>query len=86
MDMKNTVINKLFQDPRFLKLIQNPKVMQAAMNAMQARNRLQQRFDERVEKLAKALNLATKSEVRELKRALTRLEQERKAQRANDGA
>ena len=79
VDRKAQIMNKLMQDPRFLKLMQNPKVMQAAMNAMQMRGKLQQQFDQRVQELAKSLNLATQAEVRELKRALSRLEQQQAA-------
>lgn len=74
----STFLNKLMQDPRFLKLMQNPKVMHAAMSAMQMRGKLQNQLERRVEDLARSLNLATRAEVRELKRAIQRLEQEQR--------
>jgi len=79
MDLKSLLIKqgiKLIQDPRVLKLMQDERVMKALMQAMQMRGRVQEGIDERVEKLAKTLNLATKQEVRELKRAMRKMERE----------
>lgn len=67
---------KLIQDPRFMKLMQDPRVMKAVMQAMELRTKAQESFDERVEKLAKSLNLATQKEVKELKRTLRKMERE----------
>ncbi|MFW5875533.1 MAG: hypothetical protein ACOCXM_02230 [Myxococcota bacterium] len=67
---------KLLQDPRVARLMQDERVMKAAVQAMQWRGRLTQRFDDRVDQVARVLNLATKREIRELKRSLRRMEQE----------
>lgn len=68
--------SKLLQDPRFMKLMQDERVMKAVMNAMQLRGKVQESFDQRVERLAKTLNLATEKEVKELKRNIRKLERE----------
>jgi HAMP domain-containing protein len=79
MDLKSLMSKqglRLMQDPRVARLMQDERVMKAVVQAMQMRGRLQQRFDDRVDQVAKALNLATKREIRELKRSLRRMEQE----------
>lgn len=68
--------SKLLSDPRFMKLMQDERVMKAVMNAMQLRGKVQESFDQRVERLAKTLNLATEKEVKELKRTIRKLERE----------
>lgn len=73
---------KLLQDPRVARLMQDERVMRAAMQALQMRGKLQQRFDDRVDRVARTFNLATKREIRELKRNLRRLEQELDKNRA----
>jgi hypothetical protein len=81
---------KLMQDPRFMKLMQDERVMKAMMGAFQMRGKIQESLDKRVESIAKQLNLATKAELRDLKRALRKMEQElekaRKAEAAAKGA
>ena len=67
---------RLLQDPRIAKLLQDERVRRALMEALRARGRIGAEFDERVDRLARALNLATKREVRELKRTVRRLEEE----------
>lgn len=87
MDLKAFVTKqsmKLMQDPRVMKLMQDERVMKAMMQAFQLRGKVQQSFDERVDQLAKSLNLATKREVRELKRTMRKMEQELEKARAQD--
>ena len=67
---------KLMQDPRVMKMMQDPRVMNAMMKGLEMRGKFQQNFDEQVDKIAQSLNLATKKEVRELKRTLRKMEQE----------
>ena len=74
---------KLMQDPRFMKLMQDERVMKAMMSAFQLRGKIQESFEQRVERVAKTLNLATKAEVRELKRTLRKMEQELAKTRAS---
>jgi len=79
MDLKEQLMNqamKMMQDPRVMKAMQNPKVMQTVMGAIQMRAKMQHEMDAQIEKVAKTLKLATRAEVRELKRALTNLERE----------
>jgi len=73
---------KLMQDPRFMKLMQDERVMKTVMNAVQLRGKLQETFDQRVERVAKTLNLATQKEVRELKRTMRKMERELEDARA----
>jgi HAMP domain-containing protein len=79
MDLKSMLTKqglRLMQDPRVARLMQDERVMKTLVQAMQARGKLQQELDDRVERVARALNLATKREIRELKRSLRRMEQE----------
>lgn len=67
---------KLMSDPRVLELMQDERVMKAVMQVMNAPGRVQSFTTEQVEKIAKALNLATEDEVNDLKRQIRRLEEE----------
>jgi cell division FtsZ-interacting protein ZapD len=67
---------KLMSDPRIGKLLQDERVMKTMMQAFQLKGKVQESFDQRVESIAKMFNLATKSEMRELKRALRKMEGE----------
>jgi hypothetical protein len=67
---------KLMSDPRVLKLMQDERVMGALMQVMNAPGRVQSFTTEQVEKLAKAMSLATEDEVNDLKRQVRRLEEE----------
>lgn len=66
---------QLIQDPRMAKLMQDERVMRALMKAVKLRGMAQDRIDEGIDSLARSLNLATKREIRELKRELRRMEQ-----------
>ncbi len=79
MALKDFVTKKSFelmQDPRVSKLMQDERVMKGMMKAIQLRGQLQDNLDERIDKVARTLNLATKKEVRELKRSLRKMEQD----------
>ncbi|MBX3252156.1 MAG: hypothetical protein KF901_33590 [Myxococcales bacterium] len=79
MALKDLITKKgleLLQDPRVSKLMQDERVMKAMMQAIQLRGRVQENFDQRVEELAKTLNLATMKEIRELKRSLRKMDQD----------
>ena len=67
---------KLMQDPRFMKIIQDERVMKGVMQAFQLRGRLQDEFDEQVDRIAKSVGLATRREIRELKRTIRRMQGE----------
>lgn len=77
--IKKTIMNqgmKLLSDPRVLKLMQDERVMKAVMQMMNVPGRVQSFTNDQVEKLAKAMSLATEDEVNDLKRQVRRLEEE----------
>jgi len=81
MSFKKNVLSqgmKLMQDPRIMKVLQDPRVMKAMAKGFELKGKAQQEFDARVEKVADSLNLATKAEVRELKRTIRKLERDLK--------
>jgi len=77
---------KVMQDPRFMKIMQDERVMKTVMKGFQMKQHAQEQFDARVETVAKQLNLATKAELRDLKRALRKMEQELDKERAKSKA
>ena len=79
MDLKQELINKalkLMQDPRVAKAVQNPAVIQGVMSALKLRSDVEKNLGASMKVIAKRLNLATEAEVKELKRAVQRLERE----------
>lgn len=81
MSLKKSLLSqgmKLMQDPRVMKVMQDPRLMKAMAKGFEIKGKAQQQFDERVEKVADSLNLATKAEVRELKRTIRKLERDLK--------
>ena len=67
---------KLMTDPRVMNLMQDERVMKAVMQMMSVPGKVQTFTHEQVEKLAKAMSLATEDEVKDLKRQIRRLEEE----------
>lgn len=67
---------KLMSDPRVAKMLQDPRVMGAVMQAMAVPGKVQSFTAEQLEKLAKSMSLATEDEVNDLKRTVRRLEDE----------
>jgi len=67
---------KLMTDPRVMKLMQDERVMKAVMQMMNVPGKVQSFGNEQIEKLAKAMSLATEDEVKDLKRQIRRLEEE----------
>jgi polyhydroxyalkanoate synthesis regulator phasin len=78
MSLKNLMKQgtKLLQDPRVMQVLQDPRVMKAVSKGFELKGKVQQQFDASVEQMANNLNLATKAEVRELKRTIRKLERE----------
>ncbi|MEZ4257065.1 MAG: hypothetical protein R3A78_15355 [Polyangiales bacterium] len=76
---------KLVQDERVMRLLQDERVMRTVMQAIEARGKLQESFEQRVERLARTLNLATSREVADLKRTIRRLERELEKQKGGPG-
>jgi hypothetical protein len=75
--IKRSLMNqgmKLMSDPRVMKLMQDERVMKAVMSAMSMPGKAQTFARERVEGIAKAMALATESEVKDLRRTVRRLE------------
>jgi polyhydroxyalkanoate synthesis regulator phasin len=71
----------LLQDPRVAKLMQEPKVQQLVVKAFRFRGRVEGGFEQRVQRVADALNLATQRDLRSLRRKIRHLEEElRKAE------
>jgi cell division FtsZ-interacting protein ZapD len=67
---------KLMTDPRVMKIMQDERVMKAVMQMMSVPGKVQTFTNEQVERLAKAMSLATEDEVNDLKRQIRRLEEE----------
>ena len=66
----------LMGDPRVMKLMQDERVMKAVMQMMTVPGKVQSFTSDQIEKLAKAMSLATEDEVNDLKRQVRRLEEE----------
>lgn len=67
---------KLMSDPRVMKMMQDERVMKAVMQMMNVPGKVTTFGNEQIEKLAKAMSLATEDEVKDLKRQIRRLEEE----------
>lgn len=67
---------KLMTDPRVMKIMQDERVMKTLMQMMSVPGKVQTFTSDQVEKLAKAMSLATEDEVNDLKRQIRRLEEE----------
>ena len=88
-DLKSKLLKrgmKLMQDPRFMKVMQDERVLKTIMGAMQLRGKVQENLDERVERIAKKLNLATKQEIKDLRRTIRRMERELEEAKAEEDA
>jgi hypothetical protein len=67
---------KFMSDPRVMKIMQDERVMKALMQMMSVPGKVTSFTNEQVERLAKAMSLATEDEVNDLKRQVRRLEEE----------
>jgi hypothetical protein len=67
---------KLMTDPRVMKIMSDERVMKAVMQMMSVPGKVQTFTNDQVERLAKAMSLATEDEVNDLKRQIRRLEEE----------
>lgn len=79
MSLKKSIIKqgmKMIGDPRVQKLMQDERVMKAMMQVMSVPGKVTEFSQEQVEKLAKAMSLATEDEVSDLKRTVRHLEEE----------
>ncbi|MDH3623334.1 MAG: hypothetical protein OES69_00125 [Myxococcales bacterium] len=82
-DLRNRLL-QLLQDPRVAKLLADPRAQKALMQGLRFRGRVQERIDQRLERMARRLNLATAREVRELKRTIRRLEEQLRDRPSSD--
>lgn len=79
MSIKKTLAKqgmKLMTDPRVMKVMQDERVMKTVMQMMSVPGKVQSFTNDQVERLAKAMSLATEDEVNDLKRQIRRLEEE----------
>jgi hypothetical protein len=67
---------KLLSNPRIIKLMQDERVMKTLVAAMSLPGKAQSFARDQVENVAKAMDLATEAEVRDLRRTVRRLEDE----------
>jgi len=86
--LKKTLLQKgmrLMSDPRILRLMQDERVMKAVMTAMSVPGRAQSLAREQMENVAKAMALATESEVKDLRRTVRKLEEELSKMKVDQG-
>jgi polyhydroxyalkanoate synthesis regulator phasin len=79
MSIKKEVMKKGMQmmgDPRVAKLMQNPQVMKVLGAAFQVPGKVEAFTNEQARHLAAALRLATAEDLKDLQRAVKRLERE----------
>lgn len=89
MDVKKTAMDqlmKLMQNPKVMQLATNPRVMGTVMKAMQLRGQVGMVASGAAQTVARSLNLATRDEVRELRRTVRRLQDELAAKDAAGAA
>ena len=79
MNWKEQLQNKavsLLADPRVAAALKDPRVAQGIISAFRLKSKVEKNFEERVSAIAKRLNLASASDLRELRRAVARLERQ----------
>ena len=90
MDLKKAAMDrvmKLAQNPKVMRVAMNPKVMGTVMKAISLRSKVSSATNAATQSVARTLNLATREEVRELKRTIRKLEENvaRMEKRDDDG-
>ncbi len=88
MDIKKTLLTqamKLAQNPKVMEFATSPKVMEVAMKAMATRAQVTTAVHGATSSVARGLNLATRDEVKELRRTIRKLEDQLAASRAEAG-
>ena len=84
-DLRRRLI-QLLENPRVSRILQDPRTQKALIEGLRLRGRAQEEIDRRLAHLAGRLNLATQRDLRDLKRAIRRLEDELAAQRDDPGS
>jgi polyhydroxyalkanoate synthesis regulator phasin len=77
--LKKSIVERgleLMGDPRVQKIVSDERVMRTVMQAMSVPGKVSEFTSDQVEKIAKAMSLATEDEVNDLKRTVRRLEEE----------
>jgi hypothetical protein len=88
MDLKQKLMQegmKLMSNPKVMKLMQDERVMKAVMGAMQLPAKVSSATEKAGESVAKALNLPTAREVKDLKRTIRKLEEQLETIKKNGG-
>ncbi|MBL8605635.1 MAG: hypothetical protein JNK72_27140 [Myxococcales bacterium] len=86
MDVKKALLEqamKLAQNPKVMEVAMNPKVMEVAMKAMSLRAQVSSAASGAQSAVARSLNLATRDEVKELRRTIRKLEEQLAESEAN---
>ncbi len=65
---------KMMSNPKFMQMMSDPRVMKAIGNFFTLRGRVQSEMDCRLRSMAETFNFATKDEVKDLKRNMSRVE------------
>ena len=65
---------KLMSNPKFMKLMADPRVMGAITQGFALRGKIQSEIDSKIRSVACALNLATKEEVQTLQRSMQKMQ------------
>ena len=84
MSWKEDLRNKAFallQNPRVAAALQDPRVTNGIVRAFRLRSEVEKNVAQTVKTVAKSLNLATSSDVTELRRAVSRLERQLEQER-----
>ncbi len=79
MSIKKRLMNqgmKLMSDPRVMKLMQDERFMKAMMAAMSVPGRVTTFAHDQTNRIAKAMDLATSQEVKDLRRTVRALEEQ----------
>ena len=71
-----TQLVRLLQNPKVADRLSDPRVRDGLMTLLRFRSRVSSALDDGLERAARAMNLATKRDVRELKRTIRRLEEQ----------
>ena len=89
MDLKSKLMQegmKLMSNPKVMKLMQDERVMKAVMTAMSLPAKVSSITESAGEKIAKSMNMATATEVKDLKRTIRKLEEQVETMRKGNGS
>lgn len=74
MGFRDELIKAVSENPRVVEALKDPRLQQWVIRALTLRGRAQGAIDRRVQRIAKALNLATQRDLRALQRRIRDLE------------